>query len=405
MGEGIEAETEERLCRLEALREVSLELVSERDLQRLLTLITARITRILDAERSTLYLVTETPGGSGCSKRMLVSRVAESAEEISVPLDESSIAGSVALSGRVINLEDAHRDPRFNAAFDRREGFRTRSLLTAPMRDPHGRVTGVAQAVNKKGAVRFRGEDEEMLLAFAAQASIAVENGRYLALQRSTFESLIRGQAVAIDARDHITAGHTWRVAAFAVEMGRAMGWGAEELDILEYAGLLHDQGKLGIPDEILLKPGRLSDWEFQMMRSHAAKTRAILEAVRPLFPRRLRRVPEIAASHHEKLDGSGYPSGIRGEAISPEARVVAVADIFDALTAHRPYRDPEPDATVVDLIRREALEGKLDVQVVDGLERALPRIGNVREQINERIQQGRGLTDLQWVLRGEESG
>ncbi len=389
---------EERVRRLEALREVSLELTSERDLQRLLCLIMDRTSQILDAERSSLYLVEEILDDYGNRVRSLVSRIAQGVHEIRLPMDSASIAGSVALSGEVLNLEDAYQDPRFNPAFDLRHGFRTRSLLTSPMRNPQGQVIGVTQALNKRGVKRFTQEDEEVLLAFSADASISVENARYLALQKHTFETLIHGQAVAIDARDHITAGHTWRVAAYAVEIGRALGWGEDELELLKYAGLLHDQGKLGIPDEVLLKPGRLSEREFEVIQSHAAKTKAILDTVRPLFPRRLRRIPEIASSHHEKLDGSGYPDGLRGDAISPGARILAVADVFDALTARRPYREPDPDEVVVGMLRRDIQGGKLDEEAVAGLERALPRIVDLRREINERIGQRKDLSGV-WEM------
>jgi len=376
-----------RVSRLEALREVSLELTSERDLRRLLTLIMKRASEILGAERSTLYLVEEWPDSQGGKNPMLVSQVAQGMKEIRLPLDETSIAGTVAVRGEIVNLRDAYQDPRFNASFDRQSGFRTRSMLTAPMRNPQGQVVGVTQAINKRGAARFDHEEEEILLAFSNQASIAVENARYLELQRRTFETLISGQAVAIDARDHITAGHTRRVTAFAVEIGRALGWSGRDLDLLRYGGLLHDQGKLGVPDEILLKPTQLSQWEFRIIQSHAQKTKTILNSVRPLFPRKLRSVPEIAASHHEKLDGSGYPDGLRGDAISSGARILSVADIFDALTAPRPYRNPDPDDAVVEVLRRDAEDGKLDLEVVKALVTALPRIKQIRRELNEKIQ------------------
>jgi len=296
------------------------------------------------------------------------------------------------VKGETVNLRDAYQDSRFNPSFDRQHRFRTGSMLATPMRNSQGQVIGVTQAINKRGSACFDREDEEILLAFSSQASIAVENARYLELQRRTFETLINGQAVAIDVRDHITAGHSRRVTAFAVEIGRALGWKGQDLGILRYAGLLHDQGKLGVPDEILLKPAQLSEWEFQIIQSHAQKTKVILNAVRPLFPRTLRTVPEIAASHHEKLDGSGYPDGLRGDAISPGARIVAVADIFDALTSVRPYRNAAPDAVVVEILRRDAENGKLDPKVVGALEKALPRVVHIRKEINEKIQQQKGI-------------
>jgi HD-GYP domain-containing protein (c-di-GMP phosphodiesterase class II) len=360
------------------------------------------ITRILEADRSTLYLIEVVHESNQGSDRMLVSRVAQEVDEIRLPIDENSIAGSAAKGGQVINLADAYEDARFNSSFDRLHGYRTRSLLAAPMRNPQGLVIGVAQAMNKRGGGRFDRDDEEMLLAFSSQACIAVENARYLDLQKKTFETLIHGQAVAIDARDHITSGHTWRVTAYAVEIGRTLGWEGEDLDLLRYAGLLHDQGKLGVPDEILLKPDRLADWEFQIIQSHAYKTKIILNSVRPFFPRRLRGIPEIAAAHHEKLDGSGYPDGLRGEELSMGARIVAVADIFDALTAHRPYRKPDADHTVIQMLRRDAEAGKLDNEAVEALEQSMPRIVSLREQINDRIKVQKQSKVIRHILKGE---
>jgi HD-GYP domain-containing protein (c-di-GMP phosphodiesterase class II) len=388
--------------RLEALQEVSLELTREKDLQPLLDLIMERITSILGADRSSLFLVEQrgedevsgegasegSPGTDDEKKRALVSRVAQGVEEIRIPLDDRSIAGHAALYGEVVNIADAYRDDRFNPAYDREHGYKTRSVLAAPMRTPVGRIVGVTEALNKREGETavFDEQDEEILLAFSGVAAIAVENARWLERQRQTFETLIQGQAVAIDARDHITSGHTWRVAAYAAEIGREMGLADDEVEVLRYAGLLHDQGKLGVPDGILMKPGRLSNWEFELMRSHAEKTKTILEAIRPLFPQRLRKVCEMAPAHHEKLDGSGYPDGLKGAEISLGARILAVADIFDAMTAHRPYREPAPDDEVCDMLEDLARSGKLDERPVAALRKCLRRVTQVRDVINQQI-------------------
>jgi HD-GYP domain-containing protein (c-di-GMP phosphodiesterase class II) len=388
--EGDRKSLEGKIRRLEALRDVSLELTSERDLRILLTLIMRRASQILGAERSTLYLLEPCGDPRRSQRASLVSQVAEGIKEIRLPLDETSIAGTVALRGDVINLPDAYQDPRFNPSFDRHHGFRTHAVLAAPMRNHGGQTIGVTQAINKCGADRFDANDEAMLLALSSQAAIAVENARFLDLQRRTFETLINGQTVAIDARDHITAGHTRRVTAFAVQIGQSLGWKDQDLEILRFGGLLHDQGKLGVPDEILFKPTKLSDWEFKMIQSHAQKTKAILHAVRPLFPRKLRTLPEIAAAHHEKLDGSGYPDRLRGDAISSGSRILAVADIFDALTAPRPYRTPDSDEVAIEILLQDAEDGKLDAEVVMALIRVLPKIAEIREEINEKIQEAR---------------
>lgn len=378
------AELKKKIERLEVLQEISLELTREKDLQQLLDLIMDRLTVILEADRSSLFLIEEEIDGR--AERVLVSRVAQGVEEICLPLDKSSIAGYAAMHGKLVNIKDAYADSRFNADFDKRHGYKTKAILAAPLRTPVGHVLGVTEALNKKNGGTFDRQDEELMLAFSGVAAMAVENARWLARQRQTFETLIQGQAVAIDARDHITSGHTWRVAAYAVEIGREMKLEPAELEVLRYSGLLHDQGKLGVPDGILMKPGRLSDWEFALMQSHASKTKEILDSVRPLFPHRLRPVCDIAPAHHEKLDGSGYPDGLKGDQIAVGARILAVADIFDALTAHRPYREPAPDDEVCRMLEEMARKGKLDPQPITALERALVRIEQVRDQINERI-------------------
>ncbi len=396
--------TSSRLHRLEVLRQVGHILVAERDLGRLLKLIAEETSRVLEAQRCTLYLVEQDTWGEAKERQLrLVSKVAQGAGEICVPLGKGSIAGEVAASGCLVNLEDAYRDPRFDPAWDTLTGFRTTSMLAAPMRTPRGDVVGVVQVLNKKGSKGFDSQDEEMLTALCSQAAMAIENSRYLEAQGKAFQSLIRGQAVAIDARDHITSGHTWRVAAYAVEVGRAMGWSEENLRILEYAGLLHDQGKLGIPDEVLLKPGSLTQWEFHLMKSHASKTKEILRDVRHLFPRSLREVPEIASAHHEKLDGSGYPDGLSGEDIAPGAKILAVVDIFDALTARRPYREPESPQGALELLRQEARWGRLDGEVVEALAGILEEILKLKDGINSWIEQrGIRLGDRTWLQEGE---
>lgn len=366
-----------RVTRLDALREVCMELSSERRLDRLLNLIMRRTTEVLNAERSSLYLVEEPD--------VLVTQVAQGVEQIRVSIDETSLAGAAAATGETINVQDAYQDPRFNSSFDRRNNFRTRSILTVPMRNRQGEIIGVVQAINKRDRGAFDEEDVRILSAFAAQAAIAVENARYYEQQQQTFEALIYGQALAVDARDHLTSGHTWRVTEYAVEIGREMGLSAEDLEILRYAGLLHDQGKIGVPDRVLQKPGTLTEEEFTLIKSHAAKTKLILNTIRSYFPRRLRGIPDIAAYHHEKLDGSGYPDGLEGEEIPLGARIVAVADIFDALTSKRHYRKPSPDKQVIEMLQQNVAHGKLDGRVVDALVSALSRIVKIRIRLGQQ--------------------
>jgi putative nucleotidyltransferase with HDIG domain len=144
--------------------------------------------------------------------------------------------------------------------------------------------------------------------------------------------------ANAIEARDPYTRGHTDRVSRMALVMCEALGWSKERLQICKMGSLLHDIGKIGVPDSILLKPGRLEPMEMERMRAHPTIGASILQGIEELQPA----VPFVL-SHHERWDGRGYPYGLAGESIPLEGRILAIADAFDAMTSARPYRAPLP--------------------------------------------------------------
>jgi hypothetical protein len=348
--------------RLDLLLEVTRRLVSQTDLEALLLLIAEATTQLVDAERATIYLVDHDRGE-------VWSKIALEAGEIRLPLGKG-LAGTVASTGETINLGDAYRDPRFDGATDFRSGYRTRTLLTAPMRGrADGRVIGVFQVLNKRDG-RFTVDDEEMLAALAASASIAVENAQLIAEQKRLWQSLIETLAVTIDARDQQTAGHSQRVTRYAEIIGRQMGLTPPELERLRAAALLHDYGKIGVRDKFLQKPGKLTDAEFEYMRAHAQKTGAFLSFI--AFPRDMWDVPVMAAQHHERMDGRGYPRGIPGARIHLGARVIAAADVFDALTAPRYYKGAYSIETALEMI--DSMAGAhLDEAVVRALHAALP--------------------------------
>lgn len=156
--------------------------------------------------------------------------------------------------------------------------------------------------------------------------------------------------ARVIDAKSPFTFRHSERVAHTAVAMGRRMGLGGAELRDQRRAGLLHDIGKLGISNRILDKPGRLTDWEFALVKRHPALTAEALGRVTPFRP-----IVEVAASHHERLDGSGYHRGLTADDLSLQARVLAVADVFDAMAQDRPYRTAMPLEQVLAILREES--------------------------------------------------
>ncbi|MBF0565832.1 MAG: HD-GYP domain-containing protein [Nitrospirae bacterium] len=150
------------------------------------------------------------------------------------------------------------------------------------------------------------------------------------------FESFARTLVTTIDAKHRLTAGHSERVTEYALFIGDKMGFSDEQMEVLKYAGLLHDIGKIGVPDAVLTKNGAFSPDERLKMNEHATWTWQILSVIR--LPRNLREIPKMAACHHEKMDGTGYPYGLKGDDIPFFSRILAVSDVFDALTSRRDY-------------------------------------------------------------------
>ena len=156
-----------------------------------------------------------------------------------------------------------------------------------------------------------------------------------------------------IEARDAYTDGHCQRLAAYAVTLGRAMGLGQDELAALEHGGFLHDIGKVGVPDALLLKPASLTADEQQQMQQHTIIGDRLCGGLRSLG-----RVRGIVRHHHERLDGSGYPDGLRGDAIPLLAQVIGIVDVYDALTTARPYKEALPADRACDVLLGEARQG-----------------------------------------------
>jgi HD-GYP domain-containing protein (c-di-GMP phosphodiesterase class II) len=317
--------------KLDLILDVTRRLMSITDLDALLRDMATVTTQLLDADRATIFIV-DRERGEIWSRVALGTGAGEIRQAIGV-----GIAGLVAATGDTVNIPDAYDDPRFNPEPDQRTGYRTKSLLTFPMTGQNDRVIGVFQVVNKNGGGEFTADDEETLSSLGASAAVAVENAQLVAEQRRLWTTLIETLAVTIDARDQQTAGHSQRVTRYAEVIGRALGLEGIELEKLRAAALLHDYGKIAVRDQFLLKPGKLDDAEFEYMKVHAEKTGEFLAHL--VFPQDMREVPVIAAQHHERMDGKGYPRGLPAERILLGARIVAAADVFDALTAPRYYK------------------------------------------------------------------
>jgi response regulator RpfG family c-di-GMP phosphodiesterase len=218
--------------------------------------------------------------------------------------------------------------------------------LCAPLASA-AQVGGVVYLSTRERA--FKEEELEAVAAVGHQAGLALENVRLVAEQRRTCESLMHALALSIDARDGITAGHSARVAAYSAATARHMGLPALEERLTYYAGLLHDYGKIAVRDEVLCKPSRLTPEEYEDIKQHARYTLSILSKIH--FTEDLADVPHVASCHHERPDGQGYPRGLKRDEIPVGARIIAVADFFDALTVERHYRRPMPVDEVFQLL------------------------------------------------------
>lgn len=473
---------ETRVEKLTALLEVGKTMASERNLDRLLQLILTEVTKVMEADRSSLFLVDR-------ERNELWSKIAQGLEvrEIRIKIG-MGVSGYVAQTGKTVNIRDAYEDPRFNQETDKRTGYRTRTILCVPMLNKLNEVIGVLQVLNKRDGV-FTREDEELLLALSSQAAVAIENAiLYEDIQR-LFEGFIKASVYAIESRDPTTSGHSERVAILTVGLAEKVDrtdsgpfagitFSPEDIRELRYASLLHDFGKVGVREPVLVKanklyehhlanvaarfkfikkalenaylqkklglaltlgPGcekELADLDEELQRKLSEvddQFNFIIEANKPTvlpqggferiqdiaqntfvdldgsrapyltvkeaedlsigkgslnvqerleieshvthsfrflrqipWTKDLRRIPTIAYAHHEKLNGMGYPNALRSEDIPFQAKMMAVCDVYDALTASdRPYKKALPPERALHILGLEVKDGNLDPELV----------------------------------------
>jgi HD-GYP domain-containing protein (c-di-GMP phosphodiesterase class II) len=239
------------------------------------------------------------------------------------------------------------------------------------LHDSNGEVLGVIQVINKSSG-DFSDQDVVMLADVAGIVAIAVENAMLLRDGDKQFHSILEVMAASIDARDTLTAGHSFQVAQFATEIGRVLGFTESDLDVLRVSAILHDYGKIGIQDCVLKKQGGLDTTEFEHMKQHAAITHDILEKI--YFAKKYRGVPLIASSHHEYLNGSGYPQGLGSNEIPFMAKILTVADVYEALTADRHYRKGMPSEQALSILQEGVNGNKFDAGILAALQKYLTR-------------------------------
>jgi HD-GYP domain-containing protein (c-di-GMP phosphodiesterase class II) len=316
--------------RLKLLYEVGLQVGSVSENRQWVEQITQMTQKTMRAAASSVLLLDE-------KKEELVFEIAEG--EAGAVLKQvrmsihSGIAGWVARNGKPLMVNDVKKDRFWNKDIDKSTGFITRSIMCAPLL-AHNKMIGVLEVLNKLDGSDFTEQDLETLVSVASSAAISIENSR---LQQSVIDgckSTIKALAATIDAKDPYTCGHSQRVVEYALLGGVSLSLSRGELEVIEYAGILHDVGKIGIPDYILAKPGQLTDEEYRIIRKHPIISANIIDAV-PF----LEAAKKLILHHHERYDGLGYPDGLEGDEVPIGAYLLAVADTFDAITTDRPYR------------------------------------------------------------------
>jgi HD-GYP domain-containing protein (c-di-GMP phosphodiesterase class II) len=504
----LEDQAQRQHQQFQELNRIGVALSAERDIAKLQAFILTTMRQLTNADGASLWLKRMNDGEA---KLFLASSQNHSLEKdtyraFQVPADEKSVVGYAVTMGEPLLYDDAYNPPpgkpTGGKGFDTQFGYRTKSMLTVPMRNYNAEVVGAVQLINakrtfetkltvdnvEKEVLSFKPEDLEMIESIASQAAVAIDNKNLLESIQALFDGFVQASVTAIEQRDPTTAGHSGRVEALTTGLARAINdvstgkyrevfLTEDQLKELRYACLLHDFGKVGVREHILIKakkllPGQLeviqSRFEFIEMSVQYKYATEKLEALRAglngktleeidqrlrkelstlnqlvdgivvanepsvmpedkasmledlskqtyydmkgnvhpmLLPQEFRflnirkgtldaqermemeshvthsfhflskipwtpvmkGIPEIAYGHHEKLDGTGYPRGLAGDQIPLQARMMTIADIYDALTAQdRPYKRAVPPSTALDILNAEAADGKLDNELLE---------------------------------------
>ena len=334
--------------RLHALLGISENLARLRQLDTLYPLVLEEVMSVIPASRGALLVIdhdgtprpkaarnNETPGGQVEVSQSVVREVME--RGVCLISSDALLDDEIAVSDSIMDLD-------------------IRAVLCVPIQYEEV-VLGVLYTDAPGKDDVFSEEDLHFLSGVGGQAAVAITNARSLEQVRTSAEELNRAylsmlsvMANAIEARDHYTVGHTWRVARFSQAIAHRLGWGLNKVSEVEVGGVLHDIGKIGVPDAILSKPGALDDQEFARMKLHPKIGARMLHDV----PSLEYALPYILY-HHERYDGHGYPEGLAGEEIPPEARLLGVADCLDAMTSDRPYRKGLPVEVAIKEINDKA--------------------------------------------------
>jgi HD-GYP domain-containing protein (c-di-GMP phosphodiesterase class II) len=359
--------SQDHAARLESLVGFLSRIGSSLDPSQILRQIIQDASQLLNTELSSLFLLDE---GTEDLILKLSTRQGDVAEEnLHVPSGRG-IIGYVVKTGETTIVDDVQKDERHYQFADQMAHLNSRSMIAVPLRartiqlgSDRGasgeRIIGGLEAINKQQGT-FNEMDATLLVAFASQAATVLQIANLYQDANQLFLDVIRALAAAIDAKDPYTQGHSQRVSDLSVLIASNLGLDSEMVHHIRVGSMMHDVGKIGIPDHILAKPEILTEDEYAIIKQHPDIGERIVSQVHLLRE-------ECAAihEHHERLDGSGYPHGLKGDQISQIGRIVAVADVYDALTSDRPYRTALPKAEVLEYIRTRK-GSHFDPQVVE---------------------------------------
>ncbi len=347
---------------LENLLQLSIDLTAVSDRQKMLDTILSEARRLSGAQAGTLYIRRGDQIEFVVAQNDVVdvSRLSRTLLGKTLTVGGDSLAGFVAMTGQTVNIPDSRHiesgSPfRIHREFDASTGYRARSILAVALKCPDGEVVGVLQLINCIGSggsvAPFPDPSHRSVMSLASMAAVSIHNALLRdRLRRAHLDTVICLSVVA-EFRDHNMARHIERISSLSAMTAESMGLDDEQIELIRIASPMHDIGKIGVPDSILLKPGPLTSEERKIVETHAVMGGEILTNAKNDLMSMAR---DVAVSHHERWDGMGYPQRLAGGDIPLAARIVCVADVFDALATKRCYKEAYPIDKVVRIIRSE---------------------------------------------------
>ena len=349
---GLVSETLNKYKEITLLYDLVEQVASCLDRREVARMIIDQARRVFNFDRMSLRLLDR----ESDELKILASYGQKSEEELKKTIRSGEgIVGAVWASGQAEIINEVAADPRFIAA---NYNYKISSMICAPLKTKEA-VIGVAFLSSEEPAA-YTAEDLKLFTTLTYQAAVAIENASLYEQLQEAFYSTVYTLAETIEKRDPYTGNHTKRVMEYSLAIGVTLGLEQDELTWLQLAAVLHDVGKIGVRDSVLLKEGPLTNDEFAQIKQHSAYGAEIVANIK-----RMQEIIPGVRHHHERFDGRGYPDGLKGDDIALIARIIAVADTFDAMITDRPYRKGLDLDTAFAELRKNS-GGQFDPQVVE---------------------------------------